>query len=324
MKDDNQNNGLKSEEEDSKLELNVQTIDAGITTDSIYKEIINGIDIKIKKNSDNSEDKYFAEILSTFCYKGILDDKIQKNIFGYYKYDKDKSEYIGEWKQDKKSGKGIYYYESPSEKELQAYIGEWEDGKRNGKGIYIMSTEEMENYDYTTFIGEFKDNVLLKGIKLKNNLKTNNVDLYSGNFTKEGLLSDEKGIMIEGNKIFYGKVEKEEIQSGIMISIKNKKKPEEPIEIEYAYHLEKNDKRFDFNGNVNETEKEDLFNILGIFLKEEPNDDISKIIEVIKKVKEEVQKEDFFENNDIKTLVNYISSYETISKEKYGITSDIL
>ena len=309
---------------DSKIELNVQTIDASITTDEIYKDSINGVDIKIKKNSDNSEDKYFAEMHSIFSYKGILDDKIQKNVFGYYKYDADSSEYVGEWKQDKKSGKGIYYYETASENEIHAYIGEWEEGKRSGKGIYIMSKEEMENYDYTAFIGEFKENVLIKGIKLKNNLKTDFVDLYSGNFTEEGLLSDEKGLMIEGNKLFYGKVEKEEIQSGIMLLIKNKNKSEEPVEIEYAYHLEKNDKRFEFNSEVNEKEKETLLSIISNFMKEEPNDDICKIIEVMKKVKNEVKKENFFENNDIKTLINYITSYESITKEKYGIVSDIL
>ena len=312
----------KQSDNDSKIELNVQTIDASITTDEIYKDHINGVDIKIKKNSDSSEDKYFAEMHSIFSYKGILDDKIQKNIFGYYKYDTDGSEYVGEWKEDKKSGKGIYYYETASEKEIHAYIGEWADGKRNGKGIYIMSKEEEEKYDYTAFIGEFKENVLMKGIKLKNNVKTGYVDLYSGQFTEEGLLSDEKGIMIEGNKLFYGKVEKEEIQSGIMLLIKNK--AEEPIEIEYAYHLEKNDKRFEFNSEVDEKEKETLLSVISIFMKEEPDDDIGKIIEVMKKVKNEVRKENFFENNDIKTLINYISSYETISKEKYGIVSDIL
>ena len=87
---------------------------------------------------------------------------------------------------------------------------------------------------------------------------------------------------------------------------------------------EKNDKRFEFNSEVDEKEKETLLSVISIFMKEEPNDDIGKIIEVMKKVKNEVRKENFFENNDIKTLINYISSYETISKEKYGIVSDIL
>ena len=47
----------KQSDNDSKIELNVQTIDASITTDEIYKDHINGVDIKIKKNYDSSADK---------------------------------------------------------------------------------------------------------------------------------------------------------------------------------------------------------------------------------------------------------------------------
>ena len=59
-------------------------------------------------------------------------------------------------------------------------------------------------------------------------------------------------------------MEKEEIQSGIMLLIKNK--AEEPIEIEYAYHLEKNDKRFEFNSEVDEKEKETLLSVISTAL----------------------------------------------------------
>ena len=66
---------------------------------------------------------------------------------GYHKGDK----YIGEWKDDKKHGQGIYYYLADNEFKGDKYIGEFKDDVLHGLGILIFARGD-------TYEGEFKDN----------------------------------------------------------------------------------------------------------------------------------------------------------------------
>jgi hypothetical protein len=54
----------------------------------------------------------------------------------------DGKKYIGFYKNDKKEGFGIYYWDEP----CKVYIGFWKDGKQNGVGKYIVS-EKRNNYN---------------------------------------------------------------------------------------------------------------------------------------------------------------------------------
>lgn len=49
--------------------------------------------------------------------------------------------YQGEWRDDKKDGRGIYQYNITGEK----YEGEWKGGERHGKGIYYFSFGDTYN-----------------------------------------------------------------------------------------------------------------------------------------------------------------------------------
>jgi hypothetical protein len=76
------------------------------------------------------------------------DDK--KHGKGVYVYEEG-SKYDGEWKDDKKHGKGVMVYKGvTSNSSGQKYDGEFQDGKRHGKGVYVY--EEGSKYD-----GEWKD-----------------------------------------------------------------------------------------------------------------------------------------------------------------------
>lgn len=55
------------------------------------------------------------------------------NGYGEFKW-KDGKTYVGEYKNDKKDGFGIYYWKEPNPK---AYIGFWKNGKHDGIGKYI-------------------------------------------------------------------------------------------------------------------------------------------------------------------------------------------
>ena len=53
------------------------------------------------------------------------------------------SKYIGNYKNDKRDGKGIYYFNSGNR-----YEGEWKNGKREGKGIFYYNDGDREMGDY--------------------------------------------------------------------------------------------------------------------------------------------------------------------------------
>jgi len=67
------------------------------------------------------------------------------NCFGTYT-DAIGSEYVGEWKDGKKHGKGTHTYADGS-----WYVGEWKDNKKHGQGIYRYAIGSK-------YVGEWKDN----------------------------------------------------------------------------------------------------------------------------------------------------------------------
>lgn len=309
---------IKKEEvkDESKLELNIQEIDSCLEKASQFEKEINGAKIAIQKYKESDSEKYISTIQSTFSYKGILTSKLKKSEFGSYTYDNGNNQYIGKWENDKKSGNGVYFYETKSEKETEAYIGEWSEGKREGSGIYVINTSEENNKNkFTAVIGEFKEDVLTSGIKFSSDDASEHVKMWYGNFI-EGSLKDKDGIIIEeGNKIFSGKVENDEIQSGIMVSIKK-----DSVEPEYVYSLTKNEGAFEFEAGVDEEKKSRLLEIIKEYLPIKPNEDIiTPFIELKGKVLEILKSKDFIEIADVETIKKEIDSYiQSINEEKLG------
>jgi len=81
-----------------------------------------------------------TRILSACPKSGYFHD-----CFGTY-YFSNGDKYDGEWKNDKRNGKGIYTHASGN-----IYEGEFKDNKRNGKGTFTYPNGEK-------YVGEFKDN----------------------------------------------------------------------------------------------------------------------------------------------------------------------
>ena len=308
---------IKKEEEqdESKLELNIQEIDSCLEKASLFEKEINGAKIAIKKYKESDSEKYISNIQSTFSYKGILNSKLKKFEFGSYTYDNGNNQYVGKWENDKKTGKGVYFYDTKSEKETEAYIGEWSEGKREGNGIYVINTAEENNNKFTAVIGDFKEDLLVSGIKFSSDDTSEHVKMWYGNFV-EGSLKDKDGIIIEeGNKIFSGKVENDEILSGIMVS--TKKDSSEP---EYVYSLTKNEGAFEFEAGVDEEKKGRLLEIIKEYLPIKPNEDIiTPFIELKEKILEILKSKDFIEISDVETIQKEIDNYiKSVNEEKLG------
>ena len=134
------------------------------------------IDQKIKKLLNLKRIKYDVKIYNDDIFKGkyegefVNDKREGKGIF----YWENGEKYTGEWKNDIREGKGIQFYNNG-----QNYDGEWKNDKREGRGIlyYNNRIDEYDNYD-----GEWQnDKSEGKGI-----LYYNNGDKYDGEWKNNG------------------------------------------------------------------------------------------------------------------------------------------
>ena len=59
------------------------------------------------------------------------------NCFGTYTW-ADGEQYVGEWKDNKRTGQGTYTYASGDK-----YVGEFKDDKRKGQGTFTISRKQI-------------------------------------------------------------------------------------------------------------------------------------------------------------------------------------
>ena len=71
--------------------------------------------------------------------KQITTDKDQTIVI----YDND-DKYVGNWKDGKREGKGVYYFKSCAK-----YDGYWKDNKKEGKGVYYFKSGNRYEGDKT-------------------------------------------------------------------------------------------------------------------------------------------------------------------------------
>ena len=316
----------KQQDQSDLMELNVMEVDKALSGNEkafILNNKSTGTSVKITKIDDNNE-KYYSSIeANSFQYHGILNKKMQKNEFGYYRY-QNNEEYIGEWKEDKKSGDGIYFYEISESDSFHVYIGQWEEGIRKGNGIYVYLEGQLDDNiseissPSTILIGEFDKNNFAKGIKLIT--KGGNVDLYYGTFSEDGTLNDKDGIMIEGNKIFKGETEKDEIKNGIMAVLNNK--PDEASQNNYIYkvtRVEEDSKEVTYEFEDAEEEKDSILNMLENYLKANSQAKIVEIFKSINEITENIKDNSSKENLDIRQLQELISFYKKYLDETFGV-----
>ena len=134
-------------------------------------------DEKIKSEPENNKKESKKE---NQLIKDIKEDIINNiNLFKIKEYNNGR--YVGEFRDGKKEGRGIYYYKSGSR-----YEGEYKNGKYNGKGIYYYNSGNKYEGEYKNgkaegkgiyyykngdrYEGEFKDNKIEgKGIYYYNN-----------------------------------------------------------------------------------------------------------------------------------------------------------
>ena len=249
----------EEEEEEINNEFNTEEIDLILNKKKEYKKEENGIK-KIFKFMNEKEEidsekplKYISEIDSNSVkYIGYLTENLFKEYFGYYKYE-NKDEYIGEWKDDLKENKGMYFYFNEENNLEEFYLGEWKNNFRNGKGIYIWkNSNEKIPFDKSNFdvvIGDFENNDFKYGLTISK--KDNTFNIYKGKY-ENNKKNDNKAFFLENyNKAFYGNFINDEIISGRFITYNEKN------EIINSFYFEKNNNN-DYNFEKEKEKENDI------------------------------------------------------------------
>ena len=146
---------------------------------------------------NDKKEEGIEHIVMHVDYKGNLKkiDKYSLNIeenknktinFSTSKY-QNQFIYIGEWKNDMREGKGVYYNPFTKEK----YEGEFKNGKANGKGTLYYDNGDI-------FKGEFKNWIKEgKGIYYYHNGERVEAQ-FKNNFPDKGKYFYKNGIIFEG------------------------------------------------------------------------------------------------------------------------------
>ena len=245
--------------------------------------------------------KYLVDIKSDNCrYLGILSNYLKKEIFGYSLFDNG-DEYFGQWIKDRKEGFGIYYFKENEKEETNIkhiYIGEFKNNKKYGQGIYFKikkfedkkenkNGKELENEkenekelekeneknmekkiekenlnkpcDFTFSIGNFCEDNFKEGIIY--NLEGEKRQIYKGKMNENGEKMDENAEIYENKKqIFNGSIKDNIMLNGRIIVLKEE---ENKIKKEEAYYFQRKDDKIpsdeiDFDYRKGEEKDEEL------------------------------------------------------------------
>ena len=244
MEDSKKLNEDQQDQNINELKFDILKIDSIIKKDSKYQEgdIIFQFCPEYKPESieecDQKTDylKYIAKIkMPSSQYLGFLSKLLKKENFGYNHFENG-DEYFGQMNKDKKEGYGIYYYgenlASNSNIPSLIYVGEFKNNMKSGEGIYFQvnsfSEEEKEKniqkkpLDFDLLIGNFLNDEFISGTVY--NMKGGKRKIYKGKI-KETKKNDEMGELYEDkDKIFFGVFKDNIMIEGRVIIMKDIKK----------------------------------------------------------------------------------------------------
>ena len=219
-------------------------------------------DIEPEQDPSIDFQKYISKIKTNSSeYLGILSKYLKKEGHGYNHFING-DEYFGQWNKDKKEGYGIYFFkendydyydEDTSIKQI--YIGEFRNNLKSGEGIYFkinkFSEQKKDNilipFDFSMAVGNFKDDYFYKGIVYSS--VEGKRKIYKGRFIDEKKNDDNAELYEDDNKIFHGIVKDNiKIEGRIIIMNEGKK--------EAGYYFIRNDGDIEFDYNKGEKEDE--------------------------------------------------------------------
>jgi len=312
----------------NELKFDILKIDSRILKDSQYQEGETIFQFCPEYKPESMEEcdqkidylKYFSKIKApSFQYIGILSKNLKKENYGYNQFDNG-DEYFGNWNKDKKEGYGIYFFKEDQKPDpqliSQIYVGEFKNNMKSGEGIYFkvstFSRETKKPLDFDLVIGNFVDDVFKYGKVYS--MKDGKRKIYIGKMTLEGKKEDEMGELYEDkDKIFYGVIKDNVMFEGRVIIMKDGKKENGYYFTRKGNNLIDGDVDFDY---LKSEEKDDeyikkLNELNGIF----DDEKIQELFANIMKIREESK---CGNNFDFIKKVNYDVDIKQKLKGQYG------
>ena len=325
MEESKKSNEAQADSIINELKFDVLKIDSRIKKDSQYQEGETIFQFSPEYKPDSLEDcdqktdylKYFAKIKTPFFqYTGNLSKNLKKENFGYNQFDNG-DEYFGLWNKDKKDGYGIYFFKEETKiLPHQIYVGEFKNNMKSGEGIYFNVSKfspDKENspLDFDLIIGNFTDDIFQKGIIY--NMKEGKRKIYKGKMDNDGKKNDEMGELYEDNdKIFFGAIKDNIMLEGRVIIMKDDKKENgyyfsrkgnnllDDVDFDYLKWEEKDDEYIKKLNELNNT----LIN--------------EKILELFESIIQIREKAECGNNFEFIKNVNYDNDIKQMLKTQYG------
>ena len=325
MEESKKSNEAQADSIINELKFDVLKIDSRIKKDSQYQEGETIFQFSPEYKPDSLEDcdqktdylKYFAKIKTPFFqYTGNLSKNLKKENFGYNQFDNG-DEYFGLWNKDKKDGYGIYFFKEETKiLPHQIYVGEFKNNMKSGEGIYFNVSKfspDKENspLDFDLIIGNFTDDIFQKGIIY--NMKEGKRKIYKGKMDNDGKKNDEMGELYEDNdKIFFGAIKDNIMLEGRVIIMKDDKKENgyyfsrkgnnllDDVDFDYLKWEEKDDEYIKKLNELNNT----LIN--------------EKILELFESIIQIREKAECGNNFEFIKKVNYDNDIKQMLKTQYG------
>lgn len=180
------------------------------------------------KRTELRDNLFLAELKSEKnLYTGLVNYDMKRDHVGIHKYENGDI-YLGEWKDNKRHGHGIYLHYKPKEKNIimiEMFLGKWAEDKPANEGVYCWIEEKEKNYDFMksgfhAFVGELNEDSFKRGIYLS---KTGEEKfyIYYGAF-KDGLKNDEQCYFYDNDftidRVFRGRITDDVVQEGFFVS----------------------------------------------------------------------------------------------------------
>ena len=174
--------------------LFILAIHKGTIEDKNLGDFIGPIIDSLKLNLEYKKEKY----LNNDKYEGEFKNGLKEGYGKYFNYEKE-IYYIGQWKNDKKNGKGILYRLNSLKKREIIYEGEFLDDKKEGKGKILYKNRD---YYIDSFVNDIRheEGKYISKIILINLMESLKKTLSK----KENLLAMIKYIMSVPLSMVYG------------------------------------------------------------------------------------------------------------------------
>lgn len=159
-------------------------------------------------------------------YQGLINTVLERENLGFHEY-ANGDIYLGEWKDNKRNGSGIYLHNNPKVDQrvtIELFMGNWENDQSHEEGIYVWIEEASKNKDFLkcnfhAYVGTIEKGLFKRGIYLTKS--DDKFFIYYGSF-KDNKKNDELCYLYDNDftidRVFRGKIQEDIVKDGFFVT----------------------------------------------------------------------------------------------------------